>query len=95
MNIKLDPTLLDAGYLIVFSNLLKLWTLVCTLEKRPLLLEYSTYQVINRTMFCECSFLAGPYFLLQTMLSCQDNTAITDGLFSMYYICLAKFFLTM
>ena len=42
------------------------------------------YKLINRTEFYECSFLAGPYYLTQTMLSCQTNSVVSDGLFRAY-----------
>ena len=46
-----------------------------------------TFCAINRTELCECSFSAGPYFLAQTMLSCQNNAAAaTGGSFSTYYV---------
>ena len=31
--------------------------------------------VMNRKVFCECSFSPRPYYVAQTMLSCQANAA--------------------
>ena len=83
MNMKLDPSFLDAGDLMLLANLLKPWTVICALENWLLPLEFPTYAVINRTEFCEFSFAVESYYLAQTMLSCQDNATATDGLFSM------------
>ena len=53
---------------------------MCT-SNRPFPLEYSTWRVINKMDFCECSFSTGPYYRAQSMLSCQNNTAAMDGFF--------------
>ena len=58
---------------------------MCT-ENRPFLLKYSKYRTINRTEFCECSFLARLYYLEQKMLSCWTNVAVTDSLCITYYV---------
>ena len=48
--------MLVTGELILLFNLSRQWTLVCTLENRPFLLEYSTYRIINRTEFVNVHF---------------------------------------
>ena len=35
VNLKPDPTLLDAGHLIMVSYLTEPWTLICVFENRP------------------------------------------------------------
>ena len=58
INNKLDPTLLDAGNLILLSNLPKLWTLVWCPENRLFPSEYSSYRDINSLVKC-------PFLLLK------------------------------
>ena len=84
INLKPEPILL--GALIMLSFLPKWGILICAPENRLFLLEYSTYRVINRTEFCECSFFARPYYLTQTMLSCKNNAAAIGKLLSTCYV---------
>ena len=85
MNMKPDPTLFDVGNLILLSNLPKPWTVVCVLEQ-AISIEYSVYRVINRTEFCECSLLGGPYYLVNIILFCMENAATIDSFSSIYYM---------
>ena len=39
----LESKILDAGYILILSNLQKLWTIVCKDVDRIFELEYSTY----------------------------------------------------
>ena len=86
INLKPDPTLPDAGDLILLYNYPKLRTLICATENRPFLLKHLKYRVTNRTELCECPFLARPFYLIQTMFSCQNNAAEMDSLLSTDYI---------
>ena len=85
INLKVDPTFLAAWDLILLSNLPKPCTLLCTLDNRQFTLQYSTCRLIKRTGVCECSFLVGPYYLAQIILTCQCNAATMDGLLRIYY----------
>ena len=83
INLKPDPMLLDTGDLSLISNSQQPWKLVCPPENRPFQIGYSTY-IINKTEFCKFSFSAGLHYLVQTMLSCQNNATTTNGLFRGY-----------
>ena len=79
------PIILDAGDLLVLSNLPTPWVLVCDPHHRPIQIEPSTYRILNRSELCECSLSAGAYFLGQTRQSCDDSPLATDGTFQTYY----------
>ena len=49
-----ESKILDAGDILILSNLLKLWTIVCKDVDRTFDLEYSTYCILNRSELCEC-----------------------------------------
>jgi hypothetical protein len=85
-NPKLSPKVLDAGDLLVLSNLPKPWILVCEPNNRPRQITHSTYRVINRTELCECSLSAGAHFLAQTTESCDETITAKDGRFQTYYV---------
>ena len=44
--------ILDAGNILILSNLQKPWTIVCKNVDRVFELEYSTYQILNRSELC-------------------------------------------
>ena len=69
----------------ILSNLQKPWTIVCIDDDRILILEYSTYCVLNRSEPCECSLTAGNYLLKQTASNCGDIPEAKDGFFTTYY----------
>ena len=68
INLKPNPTLPNAGDLVLLPNLPRQWTIVCVFENRPFPLEYSTHRITNRMKFCKCSFSAGPNYLAQIIL---------------------------
>ena len=51
----LESKILDAGDLLVLSNLQKPWTIACKDISRDFEIEYSTYCLLNRSELCECS----------------------------------------
>ena len=92
VNIKLFPTLLAAGNLILLSNLPKPWTLVCALELYHFHSNIHNIQSYYRTQFHKCSFSAGSYYLAQAMLSCHNNAAVMDNLFRTFFVLNKMFF---
>ena len=62
----LESKILDAGDIFILSNLQKPWTIVCKDLDRTFDLEYSTYQILNRSDLCKCSLTAGNYLLSQS-----------------------------
>ena len=58
-----ESTILDAGDLLILSNLQKPWTIACKDISRVFEIEYSTYHILNRLELCECSLTAGDYLL--------------------------------
>ena len=48
-------------------------------------IEYSTYDILNRSKLCECSLTAGNYLLSQTGTNCGDMPEARDGYFTTYY----------
>ena len=46
---------LDAGNILILSNLQKPWTIACKDISRLFEIEYSTYRILNRLELCECS----------------------------------------
>ena len=81
----LDFKILDAGNILILSNLQKPWTIVCKDVIRIFKLEYSTYHVLNRSELCECSLTAGNYLLSQTASNCGDMPEAKDGFITTYY----------
>ena len=80
-----ESEILDAGNILILSNLQKPWTIVCKDVNRIFELEYSTYHILNRSELCECSLTAGNYLLSQTASSCGDIPEAKDGFFTTYY----------
>ena len=56
-----ESKILDAGDLLILSNLKKPWTISCKDISRDFEIEYSTYRILNRSELCECSLTAGNY----------------------------------
>ena len=64
-----ESKILDAGDLLILSNLQKPWTIACKDISRVFEIEYSTYRILNRSELCECSLTAGNYLLAtQTLI---------------------------
>ena len=60
---------------------------VCMFNRdRPFPLKYPKYRVINKTKLCECPFSAVLYYLVQMVLSYQNNGTATDSLCSALYL---------
>ena len=80
-----ESKILDAGDILILSNLQKPWTIVCKDVDRMFELEYSTYHLLNRFELCECSLTAGNYLLSQATSNCGGTTEAKDGFFTTYY----------
>ena len=65
-----ESKILDAGNLLILSNLQKPWTIACKDVSRVFEIEYSTYHILNRLEVCKCSLTAGNYLLNQTDTNC-------------------------
>ena len=81
----LESKILDAGNILILSNLQKPWTVACKDVSRVFEIEYSTYRILNRSELCECSLTAGNYLLYQTDTNCGDMPEARDGYFTTYY----------
>ena len=77
--------ILDAGDLLILSNLQKPWMIACKDISRVFEIEYSTYCILNRLELCECSFTAGNYLLSYTNINCGNAAEARDGYFTIYY----------
>ena len=77
--------ILDAGNILILSNLQKPWTIVCKDVNRTFDLEYSIYHILNRSELCECSLMAGNYLLSQATSNCGGMPEVKDGFFTIYY----------
>ena len=77
--------ILDAGNILILSNLQKPWTIACQDISRVFQIEYSTYRILNRSELCKCSLTAGDYLLSQTDTNCGDMPEATDNYFTTYY----------
>ena len=80
-----ESKILDAGNILILSNLQKPWTIACKDVSRVFEIEYSTYHILNRSELCECSLTAGNYLLSQTDTNCGDMPEARDGYFTTYY----------
>ena len=80
-----ESKILDAGNLIILSNLQKPWTIACKDISRVFEIEYSTYHILNRSELCECSLTAGNYLLSYTNINCGNAPEARDGYFTTYY----------
>ena len=81
----LESKILDAGAILILSNLQKPWTIVCKGVDRTFDLEYSTCHILNRSELCECSLMAGNYLLSQATSNCGGMPEVKDGFFTTYY----------
>ena len=77
--------ILDAGNILILSNLQKPWTIACKDISRVFEIEYSTYRILNRSELCNCSLTAGNYLLSQTDTNCGDMPGARDSYFTTYY----------
>ena len=66
-----ESKILDAGNLLMLSNLQKPWTIACKDISRVFEIEYSTYRILNRLELCECSLTTGNYLLSYTNINCE------------------------
>ena len=76
---------MDAGNLLILSNLQKPWTIACKDISRVFEIEYSTYRILNRSELCECSLTAGNYLLSYTNINCGNAPEARDSYFTTYY----------
>ena len=81
----LECKILDAGDLLILSNLQKPWTIACKEVSQVFEIEYSTYRIINRSDLCECSLTANNYLLSYTNVNCGNAPEARDGYFTTYY----------
>ena len=80
-----ESKILDAGDLLILSNLQKPWTIACKDVSRVFEIEYSTYCMLNRLELCECSLTAGNYLLSYTNINCGNVPEARDSYFTTYY----------
>ena len=76
----LKSKIVDAGNILILSNLQKPWTIAYKDISRVFEIEYSTYRILNRSELCECSLTAGNYLLSQIDTNCRDMPEARDGL---------------
>ena len=81
----LESKILDAGDLLILSNLQKPWTIACKDISKVFEIEYSTYRILNRSELCECSLTAGNYLLSYMNINCGNAPEARDGYFTTYY----------
>ena len=81
----LESKILDAGDLLILSNLQKPWTIACKDISRDFEIEYSTYRILNRSELCECSLTTGNYLLSYTNINCGNIPEVRDGYCTTYY----------
>ena len=81
----LESKILDAGYLLILSNLQKPWTIACKDISRVFKIEYPSYRILNRSELCECSLTTGNYLLSYTSINCGNAPETRDGYFTTYY----------
>ena len=80
-----ESKILEAGDLLILSNLQKPWTIACKDISRVFEIEYSTYRILNRLELCECSLTAGNYLLSYMNINCGNAPEARDGYFTTYY----------
>ena len=80
-----ESKIIDAGNLLILSNLQKPWTIACKDISRVFEIEYSTYRILNRSELCKCSLTAGNYLLSYTNINCGNVPEARDGYFTTYY----------
>ena len=77
--------IIDAGDLLILSNLQKPWTIACKDVSQIFEIEYSTYRILNRLELCECSLTAGNYLLSYTNINCGNAPEARDSYLPTYY----------
>ena len=80
-----ESKILDAGNLLILSNLQKPWTTACKDISRVFEIEYSTYHILNTSELCECSLTTGNYLLSYMNINCGKAPEARDGYFTTYY----------
>ena len=80
-----ESKILDAGDLLILSDLQKPWTIACKDISGVFEIEYSTYCILNRSELCECSLTAGNYLLSYMNINCGNAPEARDGYFTTYY----------
>ena len=80
-----ESKILDAGDLLILSNLQKPWTIARKDISRVFEIEYSTYRILNRSELCECSLTTGNYLLSYTNINCRNTPEARDSYFTTYY----------
>ena len=80
-----ESKILDSGNLLILSNLQKPWTIACKDISRVFEIEYSTYHILNRSEWCECSLTTGNYLLSYTNINCGNAPEVRDSYFTTYY----------
>ena len=80
-----ESKILNAGDILILSDLQKPWTIVCKDVDRTFELEYSTYHILNRSELCECFLTASNYLLSQATSNCGGTPEVLDGFFTTYY----------
>ena len=80
-----ESKILDAGNILILSNLQKPWTIACKDISRVFEIEYSTYHILNISELCKCSLTPGNYLLSQTDTNCRDMPEARDSYFTTYY----------
>ena len=86
LDTTLESKILDAGDLLILSNLRKPWTIACKDISRVFEIEYSTYCILNRSELCECSLLASNFLLSYTNTNFGNAPEARDGYFTTYYL---------
>ena len=81
----LKSKILDAGDLLILSNLQKPWTIAYKDISRVFEIEYSTYHILNRSELCKCSLTTGNYLLSYMNINCGNVPEARDGYFTTYY----------
>ena len=80
-----ESKILDAGDLLILSNLQNLGLLHVKTTLRVFEIEYATYRILNRLELCECWLTAGNYLLSYTNINCGNAPEARDGYFTTYY----------
>ena len=80
-----ESKILDAGNILILSNLQKPWTIACKDVSRVFEIEHSIYRILNRLGLRECSLTVGNYLLSQTDTNCRDMPEARDSYFTTHY----------
>ena len=80
-----ESKILNAGNLLILSNLQKPWTIACKDISRVFEIEYSTYHILNRSELYECLLTTGNYLVSYTNINCGNMPEARDGYFTTYY----------